>query len=106
MSFDVTSSMNSAILSGVMGVQNASNGITQSSIGLAQQAAKLRDPQEMLSDAAMQQIGLTSKLLPSGGDSMTSNLVSLSMNLNNAQASSKVMDVANETVGRLIDEIA
>ena len=105
MSFNVSNNLNSAILSGVLGVQRASEGITQSSIGLAQQAAKLRDPQEFLADAATQQIGLTSKLLPSGGDSTTSNLLSLSINLTNAQASGKVLDVANETVGRLIDEI-
>ncbi|UAA38888.1 hypothetical protein KIH87_00475 [Paraneptunicella aestuarii] len=106
MSFDVSNNLNSAIVSGVLGVRNASDGITQSSIGLAQQAAKLRDPKELLSDVALQQVGLSSKLLPTRGDSMTSNLLSLSINLNNAQASTKVLDVANETVGRLIDEIA
>ncbi len=106
MAIDVTSSMNSAILSGVLGVQNASNGITQTSISLAQQQASLRTTSDLLSDVSLQQIGNVSNLLPSGGDSITSNLVSLSINLNNAQASSEVLDVANETVGRLIDTIA
>lgn len=106
MSFNVSNSVNSAILSGAFGIQKASEGITQSSIGLAQEAAKLRDPQEFLADAASQQIGLTSRLLPSKGDSTTTDLLSLSINLNNAQASSKVLDVVKGTVGRLIDEIA
>lgn len=105
MVFDVRNSTNSALVSGLLGVQNASNGITQSSISIAQQTAQLRSTQDVLSDAAAQQIGLTSQLLPTGGNSITSDLVSLSVNLNNAQASSQVLDVANDTVGRLIDEI-
>lgn len=106
MAFDVTSSMNSAILSSVMGVQKASEGITLASLGIAQQTTSQRSTSELLSDVALQQIGSTSKLLPSGGDSITQNLVSLSNNLTNAQASLNVLDVADETVGRLIDTLA
>lgn len=106
MSFDISNNTNSAILSGVLGLQNASEGITQASIGIAQKAAQLRDPQDVLSDAATQQIGLTSQLLPSGGNSVTSDLVSLSVNLTNAQAATEVIDVAKDTVGQLIDVIA
>lgn len=102
----IDNNINSAIVSGVLGLQRASEGITQSSINIAQQQAQLRDPQDVLSDAATQQIGLTSQLLPQGGDSITSDLVSLNVNLTNAQASTKVLDVANETVGRIIDELA
>ena len=102
----IDNNINSAIVSGVLGFQRASDGITQSSISLAQQQAQFRDPQSVLTDAATQQIGLTSQLLPKGGDSITSDLVSLNINLTNAQASTKVLDVANETVGRLIDELA
>lgn len=102
----IDNNINSAIVSGVLGLQRASDGITQSSINIAQRQAQLRDPKDVLTDVATQQIGLTSKLLPQGGDSVTSDLVSLNINLTNAQASTKVLDVANETVGRLIDELA
>jgi hypothetical protein len=87
-------------------VQRASDGITATSINLAQQQASLRSTSDLLSDAATHQIGNVSSLLPSGGDSLTNDLLSLSNNLNNAQASTKVLDVANETVGRIINELA
>ena len=102
----VNNSINSAIVSGVLGVQRASDEIAGVSFNLAQQQASLRSTSDLLSDAATQQIGNVSSLLPAGGDSLTSNLVSLSNNLNNAQASAEVLDVANETVGRIIDELA
>lgn len=102
----IDNNVNSAIVSGVLGLQRASDGITQASINIAERQAQLREPQEVLADAATQQIGLTSQLLPKGGDSITSDLVSLNINLTNAQASTKVLDVVNETVGRLIDELA
>lgn len=102
----IDDNVNSAIVSGVLGLQRASDGITQASINIAERQAQLREPQEVLADAATQQIGLTSQLLPQGGDNITSDLVSLNINLTNAQASTKVLDVANETVGRLIDELA
>ena len=103
---NVNNGVNSAIASGLLGFQRASDGITQASIGIAQRAAQLRDPKDVLADAATSQLGLTSKLLPTRGDSITSDIVSLSINLTNAQASTKVLDVANETVGRIIDELA
>lgn len=106
MSVNFDSNINSAILSGTLGLQRASDGITQHSISLAQQQAQLRDPKEVLADAAVQQIGLSSKLLPSGGDNLTNELVGLTLNLRNAQASGKVLDVAKDTIGRLIDELA
>ena len=106
MSFDVSGSLNSAIVSGVLGVNRASDGITQTSISLAQQQASLRSTSDLLSDTALQQIGNISSLLPSGGDNLTNNLVSLTINANNAAASAEVLDVANETVGRLVDTIA
>lgn len=103
MSVEVSNNINSAIVSGLVGLNDASNGITQASISIAQKAAQLRDPQELVTDAAMQQIGLTSQLLPETSDTLTSDLVSLSVNLTNAQASTKVVETADETVGRLID---
>ena len=102
----VNNSINSAIVSGVLGVQKASDGIAGVSINLAQQQASLRSTGDLLGDVATQQLGNTRSLLPSGGDSLTNNLLSLSNNLTNAQASTKVLDVANDTVGRIINELA
>jgi hypothetical protein len=93
-------------VSGVLGLQRASDGITGTSISIAQQQASLRSTSDLLSDVATQQLGNVGSLLPSGGDSLTNDLVSLSVNLTNAQASAQVLDVANETVGRIIDELA
>lgn len=101
-----TSNVNSALLSGVFGLQTATEGITQASINIAQRTAQQRDVTEVLSDAAIQQVGLTGQLLPQGGTSLTDDLVSLSINLTNAQASVSVIDDVDETVGRLIDAIA
>lgn len=106
MTINVNDSLNSAIVSGVLGVQRASDGITSTSINLAQQQASFRSTSDLLSDAATQQIGTVGSLLPTGGDSLTNDLLSLSNNLNNAQASTKVLDVVNETVGRIINELA
>jgi hypothetical protein len=94
---DVRNSVNSAILSGAFGLQKASQGITASSFNIAQRSTE---------PLATQQIGSVSQLLPSGGDSLTSNLVGLSINARNAEASAKVLDVASGTVGRIIDELA
>ena len=106
MSFDISNNINSAIVSGTLGLQNASKGITEASVNIAQRNAQARDPAELLSDAATQQLGVASQLLPQGGDSLTDDLVSLSINSTNALASAKVLDVADETVGRIIDELA
>lgn len=106
MSFNVSNSLNSAIVSGVLGAKKASDGITFSSVKLAQQQASLKTTQQLLSDVSLQTIGNATKLLPTGGDSLTSNLLSLSNNLNNFQASLSVVDAANDTVGKLIDTLA
>ncbi|WP_088331150.1 hypothetical protein [Lacimicrobium sp. SS2-24] len=106
MSVQFDGNINSALLSGMLGVQRASNGITQHSISLAQQQAQLRAPEDVLQDAAKQQLSMAKNMLPATGDSMTSDLVGLSLNLRNAQASGKVLDVVKETVGTLLDEKA
>lgn len=106
MTINVNDSLNSAIVSGVLGVQRASDGITAASVNIAQQQASQRSTSDLLSDVATQQIGNVRDLLPSGGDTLTNDLISLNVNLTNAQASAKVLDVANETVGRLINELA
>ena len=44
--------------------------------------------------------------LPQSAGNMTSDLVSLKLNSINAQASAKVLDVAFDTVGTIIDTLA
>lgn len=106
MSFNVSNNLNSAILSGFQGLQGASQGITEAAANIAQRSAQPRSPEQVLSDAATQQLGQVRQILPSGGDNLTNDLVSLSVNSINAQASAKVLDVANDTVGRIIDILA
>ena len=103
---DVRNNMNSAIISGFTGLQKASDGISQASLNIAQKTAQTRDTADVLSDAALQQIGSVKQLLPSSGSDITSDLVSLSVNSINAQASAKVLDVVKNTIGRIIDETA
>ena len=97
--------INAAIVSGQLGLQRASDGITQASINIAQRTAQQRDVNDVLADAASQSLGNIRQLLPQSGDSLTSDLVGLSINSINAQASARVIDTANDTVGRIIDEL-
>ena len=106
MPVEVGNNINSAILSATFGFRNASQGITEASINIAQRNAEARDVTDLLADAASQQLGAISQVLPSGGDSLTNDRVSLSINATNAQANAKVLDVANERIGRIIDELA
>ncbi|MDM7862056.1 hypothetical protein QTP81_15740 [Alteromonas sp. ASW11-36] len=110
MPIDTGYNVNSAILSGQFGLQRASEGITQASLNLAQRVAQQdvaeNGPAGVLLNAAEQQIGNTRNLLPSGGDSVTTDLLSLQINARNAQASAAVVDRADETVGRIIDIFA
>eukprot|EP01026_Neomeris_dumetosa_P079469 TRINITY_DN868_c0_g2_i1.p1 TRINITY_DN868_c0_g2~~TRINITY_DN868_c0_g2_i1.p1 ORF type:complete len:220 (+),score=7.98 TRINITY_DN868_c0_g2_i1:23-682(+) len=106
MSFDVSNNINSAIISGTLGLQNASNGITEASLSIAQRNAQAQSPEDLLAGAATQQLGVVGQLLPDGGNSLTTDLVGLTISATNAQASAKVLDVANDTVGRIIDELA
>lgn len=106
----ISNNINSAILSGQFGLQQASNGITQAASNIAQQALQpseqASDPQSVLADAAVQSLQNINNILPSSGDTITSDLVSLQINSINAQASAKVVDVANDTIGTIIDTLA
>lgn len=107
MAFDVSgNTINAAIVSGISGLRNASQGITEASVNIANRNAQARTPEELLSDAAVSQVGLVNQILPQGGDTLTNDLVSLSVNSINAQAATKVIDTVDETVGRLIDILA
>lgn len=116
MTFDATSgfnNINSAIISSTLGldraqknITNAAENIASNAIGIADQNRQLQTTTDLLSNAAAQQIGQINQLLPSGGDSLTNSLLTLQINRNNGLASAKVLDIANETVGRIIDELA
>ncbi|MEP4890822.1 MAG: hypothetical protein ABJV04_12405 [Aliiglaciecola sp.] len=106
MAFDVTNNVNSAIISGSLGLNRAQQGITEASLSIAQSNGQAQTTQDVLTNAATQQLGQVNQLLPSGGDSLTDNLLSLQINSRNAIASGKVLEVANDTVGRIIDELA
>ncbi len=102
-----SNNINSAILSGQFGLQNASNDITQAASNIAQQTTSAeRDPQAVLANSATQSLQNIRNILPTPQDDVTTNLLSLKINSINAQASAKVLDVANDTIGTIIDTLA
>ena len=110
MSSIVTNSVDSAIVSGQFGLQQANSGLTQAATNIAQQTAQVNlaenGPQAVLANASLQGLSNIRNVLPTASDDFTSNLLSLKINSVNAQASSKVLEVANETVGTIIDTLA
>ncbi|MDF2179243.1 hypothetical protein P2G88_13365 [Aliiglaciecola sp. CAU 1673] len=91
MPIQLDASMSSAVYSGVQGLNKASQGIAQNSANIAQQP---------LSASA------SSEGTPSNAANLTTEVVGLSTNLTYAQANARVVEVANEMVGRLINETA
>lgn len=93
--------LNSAFFAGQSGLQRASDGMTQAASNIAQQTA-----------GRQQELGgtLQSGSLPNSSQkapaNITSDLISLNVNSLNAQASAKVLDVANDTLGTIIDTLA
>lgn len=110
MSSVIGSDINSAILSGQFGLQKASAGMSQAAVNIAQRAAQdsvaNNGVNGLLADASMQSLSRIKDVLPKAGDSFTSDLISMQLNSLNAQASAKVIDVANDTVGSIIDTLA
>lgn len=106
----ISNNVNSAIIAGQFGLQQSFEGMTQSALNIAQRTAQQDVAQNgtgnFLADASLRSLSTTSKLLPQGGDSLTTDLISMQLYTNNALASAKVLDVANDTVGRIIDTIA
>jgi hypothetical protein len=103
---NISNNINSAIVSGNLGIQRASKGITQNISNLASVSAfsvPSGDPQEFLANATFKQLSSINQMLPETSDGVTSNLVGLSINLTNAQASAKVVDTASDTVGTILD---
>lgn len=106
----IANSMNAAIVGGRQGLNNASSGITLASINIAQRSAQTtleeQGPGQVLANASLQGLKNVRAVLPTAERSATDDLVSLKLNSINAQASAKVVDVANDTVGRIIDILA
>jgi hypothetical protein len=114
MAFDITNNVNSAIISGTLGFNRARQGINKASLNITEASINIaqrnnyaaQTTQDVLANAASQQIGQIRKLLPQGSDNFTNNILSLQINSRNALASTKVLGVASKTVGRIIDELA
>ncbi|AYA66296.1 hypothetical protein [Alteromonas sp. RKMC-009] len=109
MSSIIGNNINSAIVSGMSGIQNAYQGMTQASVNIAQRAAQtsveLNGTSQVLTNASLNNLSNIRNTLPTGGDSLTSDLMSLQYNRNNALASAKVVDTAFDTVGTIIDTL-
>jgi hypothetical protein len=106
---NISNNVNSAIVSGTLGIQRASDGITQNASNLASLSSlttPASDPQEFLANATLNQLNSIKQTLPQANEGITSNLVGLSVNLANVQASAKVVDSANGTVGTILDILA
>jgi hypothetical protein len=106
---DISNNLNSAIISGTMGLKKASDGLTQSATNLANLSVKPQtssDPREFLANATLTQLGSIKQTLPQASAGITNDILGLSVNLTNAQASSKVLGTANDTVGTILDILA
>lgn len=107
---NVNSSVASAFASGRLGLQQATDGLTRASVSIAQRSAENSlqrlEPQEVLQQAVYRSLENMRSILPQSSGNATSDLVSLQLNSRNAIASAKVLDVADETVGRIINTLA
>jgi flagellar hook protein FlgE len=110
MSFNVSNNINSAIMSGYSGLSRASDNITQHSANIANLSAAAKpkqDPQDFLTNAVGTQLNAIKQSLPTAATgSITTELVGLSVNSINAQASAKVIGTANDTIGTILDILA
>ncbi|MCV2885827.1 hypothetical protein OE749_14105 [Aestuariibacter sp. AA17] len=107
MSFEVSNNLQSAFASGNYGLQKASEEITEASSNIARQ--NIRESVEAEGNAARQTNPAdagNSTPQANTGSNLTNDLISLKENSIYAQASAKVISVADRTIGRLIDEIA
>jgi hypothetical protein len=90
-------SVNSAFLAGQYGLQNASDGITQAASSIAQRTAE--------GSSSSNNVQENAQVEPSNGN-LTDDLIALNVNSVNAEASARVLEVANDTLGTIIDTIA
>lgn len=106
---NISNHINSAIVSGTFGIHRAEDNITQHSANLASLSIRTPvsdDPQEVLANASLNQLNVIKQLLPQSNSNITSDLVGLSINSTNAQAATRVVDVAGGTVGTILDILA
>ena len=106
---DIGNNINSAIVNGTLGIKRANQNITQNAAnlaGLTSFSVPSTDPQEFLANASLNQLSASKQILPQASEGITSNLVGLSINLSNAQASTKVVDTASDTIGTILDILA
>jgi hypothetical protein len=110
MSNVIGNSINSAILSSQFGIQNAYEGMTQATLSIAQKTAQQSVEDDgagqLLAQTSLQSLSNTKNILPTGGDSFTSDIMALQINSNNAIASASVLETANGAVGLIIDTLA
>ncbi|WP_235594667.1 hypothetical protein [Paraglaciecola hydrolytica] len=110
MSINVNNNLNSAIVSGQLGLSRASDNISQHTNNIASLSVASRSsqsPQEFLANAVTTQLNAIKQTLPQAASgSITTELVGLSVNSINAQASTKVIDTANGTIGTILDILA
>ena len=109
MTIDVSNNVNFAITSGSLGLQSASNDLTQATFNIAQNSflsSVSQNPQEFLANAVIQQLSFVKQVLPQRNSDPTSDLLSLSIAGTNALASAKVVDTASGTVGTILDILA
>ncbi len=110
MSSFIDNNINSAIISSQFGIQKAYQGMTQASLSIAQRAAQdsvaLNGPQQVLANASLQSLSNIRDTLPKASGNFASDILSLRLNSMNALASAKVLDVAYDAVGTIIDTLA
>ncbi|QJR80847.1 hypothetical protein CA267_008660 [Alteromonas pelagimontana] len=109
MSSIIGNNINSAIMSGQFGLQQAFKGMNQASLNIAQRSAQTHvaenGPGQVLANASLNNLANIKNTLPQSANSPTSDLLSLKLNSMNAQASAKVLDKAFDTVGTIIDTL-
>ncbi|MGJ8679787.1 hypothetical protein [Paraglaciecola sp.] len=106
---NISHNINSAIVNGTFGIQRAEDNIAQHSANLASLSVReplSGDPQDILASASLNQLNAIKQTLPQSSYNITSDLVGLSINSTNAQASAKVVDVAGDTIGTILDILA
>ncbi|MDP5029862.1 MAG: hypothetical protein NWQ54_08855 [Paraglaciecola sp.] len=109
MSVNFSSNVNAAIVNGQLGLSRASAGLSQNALNIAQlstQSQSSQSPQEFLANAVKTQLGTIKQTLPPIAGGISSELVGLSVNSINAQASAKVLDTANDSIGTILDILA
>lgn len=84
-----------------MGLQRASDGVTQAAANIAD-----RNNRDNSAQADIQSASADGAAKSQPNSNLTSDLISLNVNSLNAQASAKVIDVANDTLGTIIDTLA